>query len=79
MKVKYDIDKNAVFPNLERYIKEHYGNYSAYARHLGLHRTTVYDMMRGKTAPKWDIILTILDETGMSFEECFGGERRVQQ
>jgi hypothetical protein len=35
-------------------------------------------MMRGKTAPKWDIIITILDETGMSFEECFGGAKYVQ-
>ena len=77
MKIHYDIDPNAVFPNLERYIKSHYGNYSAFARHLGLHRTTVYDMMSGKTGPKWDILLAILNETGMTFEECFGGRKDV--
>lgn len=79
MKIHYDIDRSAVFPNLERYIKGRYGNYSAYARHLGLHRTTVYNMMHGKVEPKWDTILVILEDTGMTFEEAFGGVRHVQQ
>ena len=36
-----------------------------------------YDIMSGKTGPKWDILLAILDETGMTFEECFGGRKHV--
>lgn len=75
MKVKYDIDKSAVFPNLEKYIKSHYGNYSAYARHLGIHRTTIRDIITGAKNPSWDIMLLILDDTGMTFEECFGGRK----
>ena len=79
MKIQYKIDPNAVFPNLERYIKEHYGNYSAYARHLGIHRATIRDIITGAKNPSWDIMLLILDDTGMTFEECFGGERRVDK
>ncbi len=79
MKIHYDIDRNAVFPNLEKYIKLHYGNYSAYARHLGVHRTTIRDIITGVNAPRWDVLLLILDDTGMTFEECFGGKKHVQQ
>jgi DNA-binding phage protein len=77
MKVKYDIDRNAVFPNLERHIKSRYGNYSAYARKTGLHRTTIRDIITGVNTPRWDIMLLILDDTGMTFEECFGGKKHV--
>ena len=78
MKIHYDIDPNAVFPNLERYINGRYGNYSAYARKLGLHRTTIRDIITGAKAPQWNTILIILEDTGMTFEECFGGEQNVQ-
>lgn len=79
MKIHYDIDPNAVFPNLERYIKGRYGNYSAYARHLGLHRTTIRDIITGAKVPNYDTILVVLQDTGMTFEEAFGGVRHVQQ
>lgn len=77
MKIHYDIDPNAVFPNLERHIKSRYGNYSAYARKTGLHRTTILDIITGAKAPQWNTILIILEDTGMTFEECFGGKKHV--
>lgn len=79
MIIMHTIQKGRVFPNLERWIKENCGNYSEFARRTGMHRCTISSLLRGKTNPTWDIILTNLDETGMTFEEAFGGVRHVQQ
>lgn len=68
-----------VFPNLERWIKEHCGSYIEFARQSGIHRCTISDLIAGRTTPRWDTILAILDFTEMTFEECFGGAKHVQQ
>lgn len=77
MVIRYSIKRGRIFPNLERWIKSNCGNYSEFARRIGLHRATVSAIMNGSANPRWDTILAILDETGMTFEECFGGVRNV--
>ena len=69
----------SVYPRLEKWIELHYSNYSELARVLGIHRSTLYDIMDGKSDPKKSLIDAILYETGMSYEECFGGKKHVQQ
>lgn len=69
----------AAYPNLEKWIELHYSNYSAFAKALGVHRSTIYNLMDGASDPKKSIIDAVLYETGMTYERCFQkrGERDV--
>lgn len=76
---RYKVHSEPVYPVLAEWIRDNCGNASELARRIGLHRTTITDLLTGKKIPTKDTIDLILKETGLTYEECFGGVRNVQQ
>lgn len=63
--------KHVVYPNIEKWVKAHYHNYSEFAEAIGYHRTTIYGLMSGTKEPHKPLIDVILYMTGMTYEVAF--------
>lgn len=66
--------RGVIYPNLYRYIREHYGSVPKFNDALGYagrNPTLMYKRLRGEGIITIYEVREILELTGMTFEECF--------
>ena len=67
------VSKNIAFPELKEWMIEHNCTVSKMARNTGINYQTLYTSLVGRNKPSIKTINAVLDYTGLTFQQAFGG------
>ena len=70
-KIEHKTPAKTIFPNIERWLEEHDETLKVFCLECHIHQETYYRMMYGVGNPKLSVIRSVLEHTGMTFEEAF--------